>query len=92
MEINMTKQIDPKIYNLPSRTVLMQTDSDKFTLVINRKSRIIMKDALTIIKKIEKIKEKIQGASVILETSAPVCSKSIKFLKKNGVCVVLKSI
>jgi hypothetical protein len=88
----MTEQVDPKIYGLPPRTVLMQTDSDHFTLVINRKSRIIMKDALGILKKVEKIKDKIQGASVILETSAPVCSKSIKFLKENGVDVVLKSI
>ena len=88
----MTKQVDPTIYDLPPRTVLMKKDSDKFTLVINRKSRIIMKDALGVLKKVEKIKDKIQGASVILETSAPVCSKSIKFLKENGVYVVLKSI
>ncbi len=40
-----------------------------------------MKDALTVIKKVEKIKGKVQSASVDLETSAPVCSKSIKFLK-----------
>jgi hypothetical protein len=54
----MTKQVDPKIYDLPSRTVLM------------------------------KIKEKIQGASVVLEKSAPVCSKSIKFLEENNVDIV----
>ncbi|MCK5165070.1 MAG: hypothetical protein KAQ72_15190 [Desulfobacula sp.] len=79
------EQVDPKLYGLPPRTVLMKQDSDEFVLVINRKSRIIMKDALTIVKKVEKIKEKVQGASVVLETSAPVCSKSIKFLKENGV-------
>ena len=84
----MTKQIDPKIYGLSARTVLMQTGSDKFTLVINRKSRIIMKDALTIIKKIEKIKKKVQSASVVLETSAPVCSKSIKFLEERGIKII----
>ena len=50
-----------------------------------------MKDALKILKKVEKIKEKVQDVSVDLETSAPVCSKSIKFLKENGV-KVLKSI
>ena len=87
----MIEQADPKFYGLPPRTVLMKKDSNEFILVINRKSRIIMKDALTILKKIELIKEKIQNASVILETSAPVCSKSIKFLKKNGVDV-LKSV
>ena len=81
----MIEQVDPKLYGLPPRTVLMKQDSDEFVLVINRKSRIIMKDALPIVKKVEKIKEKVQGASVVLETSAPVCSKSIKFLKENGV-------
>ena len=47
-----------------------------------------MKDALTILKKAEQIKGKIQNASVILETSAPICSKSIKFLKEKGIDVL----
>ena len=88
----MTKQVDPKIYGLPPRTVLMKNNSDKFTLVINRKSRIIMKDALTIIKKVENIKEKVQSATVDLETSAPVCSKTVKFLKKNNVDIIFINI
>ena len=88
----MTKQIDPKIYDLPSRTVLMQNNSIKFTLLINRKSRIVMKDALTIIKKVVKIKEKVQSASVDLETSTPVCSKSIKFLTENNVDIVFTKV
>ncbi len=50
-----------------------------------------MKDALTILKKVAKIKEKIPNASVALETNAPVCSKSIKFLKEKDVDV-LKSV
>jgi len=73
------------------KTVLVQKGSDEFILTINRKSRIIMKDALTILKKVEKIKEKAKNASVALETSAPVCSKLIKFLEENGVDV-LKSV
>ena len=84
----MTEQVDPKIYGLPARTILMKKDSDRFALVINRKSRIIMKDALTIIKKVENIKEKVPDASVSLETNAPVCSKSIKFLEENDIDVV----
>lgn len=81
----MTEQVDPKIYGLPPRTVLIKKGSNEFILVINRKSRIIMKDAQVILKKVKKIKKKVQAASIILETSAPVCSKSIKFLKENGV-------
>lgn len=84
----MEKQIDPKFYGLPPRTILMKRDLNRFTLVINRKSRIVMKDAFTIIKKAEKIKEKAPGASVSLETNAPVCSKSIKFLEENDIDVV----
>ena len=81
----MKEQIDPKLYELPPRTVLMKRGPDQFILVINRKGRIIMKDAETILKKVEKIKEKALNAWVVVETNAPVCSKSIKFLKDNGV-------
>jgi hypothetical protein len=84
----LKEQIDPKLYELPPRTILMKRGSDEFILVINRKSRIIMKDALTVLKRAEKIKEKALNARVVLETNAPVCSKSIKFLKDNGIGVV----
>ena len=69
----------------------MKWDLEEFILVINRKSRVIMKDAITILKKAEIIKEKVPNASVSLETTAPVCSKSIKFLKENGVEVLKNS-
>ena len=84
----MKEQVDPKLYELPPRTVLMKRCPDEFSLVINRKSRIIMKDALTILKRVERIKEKALNAWVIVETNAPVCSKSIEFLKDNGISVV----
>jgi len=84
----MTEQVDPKIYGLPARTVLMKKNSDEFTLVINRKTRIVMKDALIVLKKIDKIKEKVQEASVVLETTAPVCSKSIKFLQEKDIEII----
>ena len=83
----MIEQVDPKFYELPPRTLLMKRGSEEFILVIRRKSRIIMKDALTILKKAEKIKEKALNASVIVETNAPVCSKSIQFFKDNGIVV-----
>jgi len=84
----MKDKIDPKLYGLHPRTVLFQKNSDEFILVINRKSRIIMKDAKTILNKVDKIKEKIPSASVSLETTAPVCSKSIRFLEENDVKTV----
>jgi len=54
----------------------MKRGPDEFILAINRKSRIIMKDAVTILKRAEKVKEKELNAWVIEETNAPVCSKS----------------
>jgi len=81
-------RVDPKLYGLPSRTVLMKKSSDEFILIIDRKSRIILKDALLILKKVDQIKEKVQNVSVVLETSAPVCSKSINFLNDKGIDVV----
>jgi hypothetical protein len=87
----LKEQIDPKLYELPPRTVLMKRGPDEFILVINRKSRIIMKDAVTILKRVEKIKEKALNAWVVVETNAPVCSKSIKLLKENGISVVAVS-
>ena len=87
----MIEQVDPKFYELPPRTLLMKRGSEEFILVIRRKSRIIMKDAVTILKRAEKIKEKALNAWVVVETNAPVCSKSIKFLKENGISVVAVS-
>ncbi len=79
--------VDPKSYGLPPRTVLKKTGPGKFTLVINRKSRIIMKDAKGILDKANKIKDKDSNALVSLETTAPVCSKSIQFLNKKEIAV-----
>jgi hypothetical protein len=90
--VTLTKQVDPKIYGLPPRTVLIQTDSEAFVLVIKRKSRIIMKDAKAILEKVGKIMATVPNASVTLETTAPVCSKSSKFLKENNVEILEISI
>jgi len=84
----LKEQVDPKLYGIPPRTVLMKRDSKEFILVIKRKIRIIMKDALAIVEKAKKIKEKVPKASIFLETTAPVCSKSIKFLNDNDVEVL----
>lgn len=84
----MREQIDPKQYGLPPRTRLLKKGPKEFILVVNRKSRLIMKDAETIIEKVARIKEKISHASVSLETTAPVCSKSMRFLNENGIKVL----
>jgi len=78
-------KIDPKLYGLPARTVLLKDDRDNFVLFIDRKSRIIMKDANAVLEKADKIRKTVPGATITLETTAPVCSKSTKFLSDNGI-------
>jgi len=79
------KIIDPKKYNLSSRVILKESSNGQIFLIINRKSRIIMKDGNRILDIIQKIKtiEKDKKTSVL--TSAPVCSKTRQFLNKNKV-------
>ena len=84
------EKIDPKLYGLPARTVLLKDAHDNFVLSIDRKSRIIMKDAAVILEKADKIMKAVPGATISLETTAPVCSKSIKFLSDNGIEIISK--
>jgi len=83
-------KINPKLYGLPARTILLKDDHDNFVLLINRKSRIIMKDANAILEKADKIRKTVPGATITLETTAPVCSKSTKFLSDNEIEVISK--
>ena len=79
------KNIDPQIYNLSSKTQLQQNSSGDIYVVIDRKTRIIMKDGhriLTIARKIRFV-EKQNTISVL--TSAPVCSKTKLFLEKHEI-------
>jgi len=83
----MNKFIDPKLYGLPPSTILKQVDTTKFNLVIQRKSRIIMKDGEGVLAKVNKIKNYVPNAKVSLKTSAPVCSKTKAFLEGHGISV-----
>lgn len=70
-----------KQFGLPARTVLEQIDNKTIAIVINRKSRIIMADGEKIAEKSQKIREILPSTTVVLKTSAPVCSKTVKFLQ-----------
>ncbi len=82
------KFIDPKLFNLPSSTKLRKIGANQFDIVIQRKSRIIMKDGEGILTKADKIKDHVPNAKVSLRTSAPVCSKTKSFLEKHSVSVL----
>ena len=80
------KKIDPKLYNLNSRIILRKTKKDIF-IVIDRKSRIIMKDGHRILEIVKKIRGFETGKNVSVLSGPPVCSKTQKFLTKNKITV-----
>ena len=81
----MRQPVDPKLFGLHASTKIVQTGEKQFVIVINRKSRIIMKDGEKIVLKAARIIEKMPGALVSLRTTAPVCSKTKAMLKDNKV-------
>jgi len=84
----MPEAVDPKIFGLHPATKLEQAGEKRFIIVMNRKSRIIMKDGEKIVQKAARILEKVPGASVSLRTTAPVCSKTKALLQANQVALV----
>jgi hypothetical protein len=80
-------RIDPKEFGLHARTVLEQVDEHTVALVMDRKSRIIMADGRKIVEKAAKIQKIRPKITVVLKTSAPVCSKTVIFLQKGGITI-----
>ena len=86
------KRIDPKKYNLNSRTTLYKKMDDIF-IIIDRKSRIIMKDGYRISEQAKSILSMDPDVRIRVATSAPVCSKTKEFLLRAAVETVdLKSL
>jgi|TARA_B100000959_G_scaffold255828_1_gene288525 hypothetical protein len=83
----MNKFVDPKLYGLSSSTKLKQVGTAIFDIVIQRKSRIIMKDGEGILAKVNKIKDHVPNAKIGLKTSAPVCGKTKVFLEEHDICI-----
>ncbi len=79
------QKIEPHLYGLSARTNLVQIDNS-IGIVIDRKSRIIMKDGHRIVKQAHAIQIK-NNKPVILITSAPVCSKTKQYLSANNILI-----
>ena len=75
-------------YGLSTATKLEKIDGDSIAIVVQRKSRIIMKDGQNIIKKAEKILNISPDASVYLKTDTAICSKTIAFLEEQGIGII----
>jgi hypothetical protein len=84
----MNTIIDPKKFGLSSKTVVKQISKNHIAFVISRKSRIIMSDGKKILEKADKIRKIQPDSRISLKTSAPVCSKTIQFLKDHNIAVI----
>ena len=75
------KRIDPIEYNLSPRTTLYKKMGVIF-IIIDRKSRIIMKDGNRIVKQSKLIWHVEPNSRIKVATSAPVCTKTKEYLRK----------
>tara|TARA_B100000886_G_scaffold50013_1_gene30819 strand:+ start:752 stop:1009 length:258 start_codon:yes stop_codon:yes gene_type:complete len=82
------KPVDPKTYNLSPRTKLLENNKGSLFVIIDRKSRVVMKDGNKIVKIVEDIRKVNQNKKISLLTSAPVCSKTKKHLSKYSIPVL----
>lgn len=79
------KKINPTNYNLSPRVVLYEIKPDVIVIVKNRKSRIIMKDGKQITAMANKIRKNNKKIKIEFKTTAPVCSKTKRFLESQGI-------
>ena len=77
-------KLDPKKYGLNTSTVLIENERKEIIIVINRKSRIIMKDGRKILEKVRKIQQQ-ENKIIRVKTNAPLCSKTKQHLQENGI-------
>ena len=79
------RKVDPKTFNLSNRINIQENDNNEVFFIVDRKSRIIMKDGVRIFNQIQKVKEKRSNDRFFLKTSAPVCSKTKKYLNQRNI-------
>ena len=85
------KEIDSKSVGAPTRSVIGEDSSNHLYIIKNIKSRIIMKDGYKILETVKQIKNK-TNSSVSLATTAPVCSKTTRFLNENDIKIIFNYI
>ena len=81
------KEIEPKSVGAPTRSVIGKASNNHLYIIKNIKSRIIMKDGHKIVETVKQIKNK-TSSSVSLATTAPVCSKTTRFLNENDIKII----
>ena len=81
------KIVNSNKFGLSDRTILGVDNKNNHYIIKNIKSRIIMKTGKKINEIANKIRFKIKG-NVILATTAPVCSKTKKYLKEKKINII----
>ena len=84
----MNESVDATKYGLTARDRIIKISENHIALVMDRKSRIVMKDGMRVLEKAEKIRRHVPGLRLSVKTSAPVCSKTRVFLLERGVEVL----
>ena len=87
----MPKTIQCSDYQLKGRIKIWEVGENHIALVKERKTRLVKKDAETIIQQIEMIREKNPQLKVSLATSAPICSKSTALLREADIEIIALS-
>ena len=78
--------VNPKKYNLNAKVKLKKSETDIF-IVIDRRSRIIMKDGHRIFDIAKQICIFEKNVKISVLTNAPVCSKTKNFLDQNSIAI-----
>ena len=76
--------ISPTDLGLPTHTKIAVDDKRAYYIIKNIKSRIVMRGGKKILEIAKKIKTETK-TDVFLATTAPVCSKTKAYLKKNKI-------
>lgn len=84
----MNKKIPPEKFGLHSRTVLEEIGKNHISIVIDRKSRIIMSDGKKILEKAEMIRKIKPEYKISIKITGPICSKTVRFLDENRIDII----
>ena len=80
--------LNPKKYNLNSRVLIKQPTPNHIIIVVDRKSRIIMKDGLRINEQKQAINQVKPNVKISFQTTAPICSKTKEYLLSKNISII----
>jgi len=80
--------LNPKKYNINSRALIKQSQPNHIIIVVDRKSRIIMKDGMRINEQKQAINQVKPNTKVSLQTTAPICSKTKEYLLSKNINII----